>query len=139
MDLNRPSLDDPLSLERYIEILKTPFSEVCKVLGLESQDPKDVIEVENSVFMFDPEQGHLFCGAVVLDNMYGFFGIKIGTNWLETAEMLESQGFIQARDTERFTKPGEKFGTSVYLYLDSDSGQATVQHYSVCVRYGSEP
>jgi len=139
MDPNRSLPDDALNLERYIKILKTPFSEVCQVLGLESEEPKDVIEVENSIFMFDSDQGHLFSGAVVLDNTYGFFGIKIGANWLETAEKLESQGFIQARNSERFTKPGENFGTSVYLYLDSDSGEPKVQHYSVCVRYGCDP
>ncbi len=139
MDPNRPSPDDALNLERYIKILKTPFSEVCQVLGLENEEPKDVIEVENCVFMFDPEEGHLFSGAVVLDNTYGFFGIKIGANWLETAEKLESQGFIQAQNSERFTKPGENFGTSVYLYLNSDSGEPKVQHYSVCVRYGYDP
>jgi hypothetical protein len=139
MDPNQPSPDDVLNLERYISIYETPFSEVCRVLGLESEGPKDVIEVENSVFMFDSEEGYLFCGAVVLDNKYGFFGIKIGANWLETAEKLESQGFIQAKDSERFTKPGQNFGTSVYLYIDSDSGEPKVQHYSVCVRYGCDP
>ena len=139
MDPNRPFQEDALNLQRHIKILETPFSQVCLILGLEPQEPKDVIEVENSVFMFDSEQGHLFTGAVVLDNTYGFFGIEIGANWLETAEMLESQGFIQAQDSERFTKPGQNFGTSVYLYLDSDSGELKVQHYSVCVRYGAEP
>jgi len=139
MGLNRLSLEDALNLERHIKILETPFSQVCRILGLEPQEPKDFIEIENSVFMFDSEQGHQFCGAVVLDNTYGFFGIKIGANWLETAENLESQGFIQAQDSERFTKPGDNFGTSVYLYLDSDSGEPKVQHYSVCVRYSREP
>lgn len=139
MDPNRSLPDDALNLERYIKILKTPFNEVCRVLGLEYEGPKDVIEVENSVFMFDSEEGHLFSGAVVLDNTYGFFGIKIGANWLETAEKLESQGFIQAQNSERFTKPGENFGTSVYLYFDSNSGEPKVQHYSVCVRYGCDP
>ncbi|MHC4640730.1 MAG: hypothetical protein ACYS32_03730 [Planctomycetota bacterium] len=137
MDPNQPSSDDALNLERYIKILETPFSEACQVLGLEPQELKDVIEIENSVFMFDSEQGYLFTGAVVLDNTYGFFGIKIGTNWLETAHKLESQGFIQAHDSERFTKPGLNFGTSVYLYLDPDD--ASVHHYSVCIRYGTEP
>jgi hypothetical protein len=137
MGLNRLSLEDALNLERHIKILETPFSQVCLILGLEPQEPKEVIETENTIFMFDPEQGHLFTGAVVLDNTYGFFGIKIGANWLETAENLESQGFIQAQDSERFTKPGDNFGTSVYLYLDS--GEPKVQHYSVCVRYGCEP
>ena len=139
MGLNHLFLEDALNLERYIKFLKTSFSEVCQVLGLESEEPKDVIEIENSVFMFDSEEGHLFSGAVVLDNTYGFFGIRIGANWLETAEKLESQGFIQDQDSERFTKPGENFGTSVYLYLDSDSGESKVQHYSVCVRYGCDP
>ncbi|MHC4691660.1 MAG: hypothetical protein ACYS67_02880 [Planctomycetota bacterium] len=138
MDLNPLYPGDALHLERHIKILETPFSEVCRILGMEPEEPKDVIEVENSVFMFDSEEGHLFCGAVVLDNVYGFFGIKIGANWLETAEKLESQGFIQAQDSERFTKPGENFGTSVYLYIDSDSGAANVHHYSVCVRYGCD-
>jgi len=137
MDSKRPFLEDALNLERHIKILETPFSQVCLILGLEPQEPKEVIEIENTIFMFDPEQGHLFSGAVVLDNTYGFFGIKIGANWLETAENLESQGFIQAQDTERFTKPGDNFGTSVYLYLDSD--ESKVQHYSVCIRYGCEP
>lgn len=139
MGLNPPYPGDALHLERHIKILETPFSEVCRILGMEPEEPKDVIEVENSIFMFDSEEGHLFSGAVVLDNTYGFFGIKIGANWLETAEMLESQGFIQAQNSERFTKPGENFGTSVYLYLESDSGEARVQHYSVCVRYGCDP
>ncbi|MHC4112009.1 MAG: hypothetical protein ACYSUY_13120 [Planctomycetota bacterium] len=139
MGLNRLSLEDALNLERHIKILKTPFIEVCQVLGLESEGPKNVIEVENCVFMFDPEEGHLFSGAVVIDNTYGFFGIKIGANWLKTAEKLESLGFVQAQNSERFTKPGENFGTSVYLYPDSDSGEPKVQHYSVCVRYGHDP
>lgn len=134
---NRPSPEDSLNLEKHIKILETPFSQVCRILGLEPEEPKDVIEIENSVFMFDSDEGHIFTGAVVLDNTYGFFGIKIGANWLETAEKLESQGFIQAQDSERFTKPGENFGTSIYLYLDSESGDAKVHHYSVCVRYGS--
>ena len=141
MGLNRFSPEDALNLERYIKILETPFSEVCQVLGLESEEPKDVIEVENCIFMFESEKGHLFTGAVVLDNTYGFFGIKIGADWLETAEKLESQGFIQAVDPERFTKPGADFGTSVYLYPDtySDAGESKVQHYSICVRHGRDP
>ena len=138
MNPNRPFPEDALNLERHIKILETSFSQVCLILGLEPQEPKEVIEIENSIFMFDSKQGHLFTGAVVLDNIYGFFGIEIGANWLETAEKLESQGFIQAQDSERFTKPGENFGTSIYLYLDSESGDAKVHHYSVCVRYGCD-
>lgn len=139
MDTNQLSPEEALNLERHISIFETPFSQVCRILGLESEEPKDVIELENSVFMFDSEQGHLFSGAVVLDNTYGFFGIEIGANWLQTAEKLESQGFVQAKNPERFTKPGENFGTSVYLYPDSDSGEPKVQHYSLCIRYGSDP
>ena len=138
MNPNRPFPEDALNLERHIKILETSFSQVCLILGLEPQEPKEVIEIENSIFMFDPKQEHIFTGAVVLDNIYGFFGIEIGANWLETAEKLESQGFIQAQDSERFTKPGENFGTSIYLYLDSDSGDAKVHHYSVCVRHGCD-
>ncbi|MBW8041874.1 MAG: hypothetical protein FVQ85_18000 [Planctomycetes bacterium] len=139
MDTNRLSPEDALNLERHISILETPFSQVCRILGLESEELKDVIELDNSVFMFDSEQGHLFSGAVVLDSTYGFFGIEIGANWLQTAEKLESQGFVQAKNPERFTKPGQNFGTSVYLYPDSDSIEPKVQHYSLCIRYGSDP
>ena len=139
MDPNRPSPQDALNLEKSIRLFESPFSEVSRALGLDSDEPKNVIELEDNVFMFDPEQGHVFSGAVVLDNRHGFFGIKIGANWLETAENLESQGFIQAENPHRFTKPGESFGTSVYLYPDSDSGEARVQHYSVCARYGGDP
>ena len=128
-----------LDLEKKIKFFETPFSEVCQILGIEPGDPKKVVEVEDSVFMFDQEQDYLFSGAVILDNQYGFFGIKIGANWLKTAENLESMGFVQAEDLDRFTKIGEDFNTSVYLYPDSDTDDSRVQHYSLCARYGSEP
>ena len=130
--------EDTLSLERHIRLFETPFSEVCRILGLEAKEPKNVMEVDDSVFMFDAEQGYLFSGAVILDNSYGFFGIRIGADWLKTAENLEKQGFVQAEDTDRFTKPGENFGACVYLYPDSDSTDSRVQHYSVGVRYGCD-
>jgi hypothetical protein len=132
-------IEDMLNLETKIKLLATPFSEVCEILGIEAAEPKNVIEADDSLFMFDPEQGYLFSGAVILDNSYGFFGIRIGANWLETAENLESQGFVQAEDLDRFTKPGESFGECLYLYPDSDTTDSRVQHYSLCVRYGCEP
>lgn len=132
-------IEEKLNLETEIKLFETPFSEVCQILGIEAAGPKNVIEVEDSVFMFDPEQDYLFSGAVILDNQYGFFGIRIGANWLKTAENLESMGFVQAEDLDRFTKIGEEFNTSVYLYPDSDTDDSRVQHYSLCVRYGSEP
>ncbi len=70
---------------------------------------------------------------------YGFFGIKVGANWLDTAGKLESQGFSQAGNLERFTKPGSDFSISIYLYPDdsSDVQSSKVRDYSVCARYGS--
>ncbi len=130
---------DMINLERHIRFFETPFSEVCRILGLEAEEPKNVVEVEDSVFMFDAEQGYLFSGAVILDNSYGFFGIRIGADWLETAENLEAQGFVQAEDPDRFTKPGENLCACVYLYPDSDSTDSRVQHYSVGIRYGCDP
>lgn len=132
-------IEDMLNLESQIKLFATPFGEVCEILGIEAAEPKNVIEVDDSVFMFDAEQGYLFSGAVILDNSYGFFGIRIGANWLETAEDLESQGFVQAEDLDRFTKPGNGFSDCVYLYPDSDTTDSRVQHYSLCVRYGCDP
>jgi hypothetical protein len=132
-------IEEVLDLETKIRLFETPFSEVCEILGVELAGPKNVIEVEDSVFMFDPEQDYLFSGAVILDNQYGFFGIRIGANWLKTAENLESMGFVQAEDLDRFTKIGGEFNTSVYLYPDSDTDDSRVQHYSLCVGYGSKP
>lgn len=129
---------DTHNLERFINILETPFSEVCRVLGLDETEPAGFLEIENCIFMFDCEKGYVFTGAVIMGEIYGFFGIRVGANWLEAAGKLESQGFRQASDLERFTKPGEDFSVSVYLYPDDspDTSSSTVRDYSVCVRYG---
>ena len=55
------------------------------------------------------------------------------------AENLESLGFVQAEDCDRFTKLGEDFNECVYLYPDSETTDSRVQHYSICIRYGCEP
>lgn len=138
---NLPSPEDAHELEKHIRLLQTSFTEVCRLLGTESDGPQTAIEVDNCVLMFEARNGYLFTGAVVLDNTYGFFGIKVGANWLKTAEQLEAQGFIQADDFERFTRPGEDFGTCVYLYSDGsvDAENSKVRHYSVCARYGQDP
>jgi hypothetical protein len=129
---------DAHNLEKLINILETPFSEVCRRLGLERAEPAAFLEVENCILMFDGEQGYVLTGAVVMGETYGFFGIKVGANWLEAAGKLESQGFKQASELERFTKPGEDFSISVYLYPDDspDMSSSRIKDYSVCVRYG---
>ena len=132
-------IEDMINLDTKIKLFATPFSEVCEILGIEAAEPKNVIEIDDSVFMFDPEKDYLFSGAVILDNAYGFFGIRIGADWLKTAENLESQGFVQAEDCDRFTKLGEDFSECVYLYPDSETTDSRVQHYSICIRYGCEP
>ena len=139
MKSKRPEPGDVRNLEKFIKILETSFSEVCHVLGLDSVEPRDFVEVENCIFLFDSEKGHVFSGAVILSDAYGFFGIKIGANWLDTAGQLESQGFRQAGDLERFTKPGPDFSISVYLYPDDcpDASLSKVKDYSICARYGS--
>jgi hypothetical protein len=138
MQSKRPGRGDTLNLEKFIHILETPFNEVCAVLGLDVTEPTSFLEVENCVFLFDCEKEHVFSGAIIMGSAYGFFGIRIGANWLEAAGKLESQGFRQASDLERFTKPGESFSVSVYLYPDdcSDASLSTLKDYSVCVRYG---
>jgi hypothetical protein len=132
---------DAHNLEKYIHILDTPFEEVCKRFGLDETEPAAFLEIENCVFMFDSEKEYVFSGAIIMGADYGFFGIKVGMNWLEAAGKLESQGFTQADDLERFTKPGEEFSVSVYLYPDDcpDASLSTVKDYSICVRYGSAP
>jgi hypothetical protein len=127
-----------LNLEKSIRILETPFGEVCRALDLEQAEPKEFLEVDNCIFFFDPEKDYVFSSAVIMSNKYGFYGIEIGANWLETAGKLESQGFKQASDLERFTKPGQDFNISIYLYPDDnpDASASKVKDYSVCVRYG---
>jgi len=138
MGSNQPQTEELFNLEKSIKILETPFSEVCRVLGLDETEPEKFLEVENCVFFFDPEKEYVFGSAVIMGSIYGFYGIKIGANWLDTAGKLESQGFKQASDLERFTKPSPNFSISVYLYPDDcpDASLSKVKDYSVCARYG---
>ncbi len=138
MGSNQPQTEELFNLEKSIKILETPFSEVCRVLGLDETVPNGFMEAENCVFFFDPAKEHVFSSAVIMGSAYGFYGIKIGANWLDTAGKLESQGFKQASDLERFTKPGPDFSISIYLYPDDnpDASASKVKDYSVCARYG---
>jgi hypothetical protein len=138
MRTNHPQIKELLNLEKSIRILETPFGEVCNVLGLNHIEPSEFLEVDNCIFFFDPEKEYVFSSAVIMGSMYGFYGIKIGANWLQTAGMLESQGFKQASDLERFTKLGPDFNISVYLYPDDcpDTSLSKVKDYSICARYG---
>lgn len=130
---------DALNLEKHIRIFETPFAEVCRLLGLDATEPVDSLEIADCIFLFDPENQYVLSSAVILGSGFGFFGIQIGANWLDTAGKLESQGFTQAGNLERFTKPGLHFSVSVYLYPDgsSDVSLSKVRDYSVCARYGS--
>jgi len=138
MRSNQPQTKELLNLEKYIRILETSYGEVCLTLGLDKGEPREFLEVDNCIFFFDPSKEYVFSSAVIMGNTYGFYGIEIGTNWLETAGKLESQGFKQASDLERFTKPGADFNISVYLYPDDnpDASASKVKDYSVCARYG---
>ena len=138
MGSKQPQTKELLNLEKSIRILETPFGKVCRVLGLNGAKPGEFLEVDNCIFFFDPAKEYIFSSAVIMGNNYGFYGIEIGANWLETAGMLESQGFIQASDLERFTKPGQDFSISIYLYPDDnpDASASKVKDYSVCARYG---
>ncbi len=126
------------NLETFISILETPFDEVCRVLGQNCAEPTSFLEVEDCIFLFDSQDEHVLSGAVIMSKAYGFFGIAVGANWLDTAGRLESQGFIQSGDLERFTKQGPDFSISVYLYPDdaSDHSLSKVRDYSVRARYG---
>lgn len=141
MESKRLRSEDAFNLERFIKVLETPFSEVCRLLGEDATESEDFLEVEDCIFLFDSEREYVFSGAVMMSDAYGFFGIQVGTNWLEAAGKLESQGFEQADDLERFTKRGSDFGTSVYLYPDDcpDASLSTVKDYSICTRYGHTP
>ena len=138
MGSSKPHTEELLNLEKFIKILKTPFGEVCKVLGLDKTEPGEFLEVDNCIFFFDPAKEYVFSSAVIMGGTYGFYGIEIGANWLQTAGKLELQGFKQASDLERFTKPGPDFNISVYLYPDDcpDTSLSKVKDYSVCARYG---
>lgn len=139
MESKNLPLGDALNLEKYIRILETPFGEVCRLLGLDCTEPTGSLEVDDCIFLFDPENQYVLSSVVVLGGRFGFFGIQIGANWLDTAGKLESQGFKQAEDLERFTKLGADFCISVYLYPDDSSevSLSKVRDYSVCARYGS--
>ncbi len=138
MGSNHPQTEELFNIEKSIKILETPFSEVCRVLGLDETEPNKFLEVENCIFFFDPAKEYVFSSAVIMGSAYGFYGIKIGANWLDTAGKLESQGFKQASDLERFTKQGTDFSISVYLYPDdsSDPSLSKVRDYTVRARHG---
>jgi hypothetical protein len=138
MGSKQPQTEKLLNLEKSIRILETPFSEVCRLLGLGKIIPNSFLEVENCIFFFDPAEEYVFSSAVIMGSVYGFYCIQIGANWLDTAGKLESQGFKQASDLERFTMPGPEFSISVYLYPDDcpDASASKVKDYSVCARYG---
>ena len=126
------------NLEKFINFLETPYSDVCRLLELDSTEPENSLEVSNCIFLFDPQNDFVFSSAVILGDKYGFYGIKTGSNWLKAAEKLESQGFVQADNLERFTKLGDDFSISVYLYPDNcpDATLSTVKDYSVRARHG---
>jgi len=138
MDSKQVQPEDALNLERYLSLLATPFSKVSQVLGLNGTEPTGFLEADNCIFLFDSQKDRIFSGAVIMGQAYGFYGIRVGANWLESAEKLEAQGFKQASDLERFTKPGEDFSISVYLYPDDcpDTSASKVRDYSVNARYG---
>ena len=129
---------DAHHLEKFVNIHETPYSDVCQLLELKLSEPENSLEIDNCIFLFDPQNNYVFSSAVILGSTYGFFGVKVGTNWLKSAEKLESQGFIQADNLERFTQLGEDVSISVYLYPDNcpDTTMSTVKDYSVCARYG---
>jgi hypothetical protein len=127
-----------LNLEKFIDILETPFDEVCQVLGVDCAEPTGFLEIEDCIFLFDSQNGHVLSGAVIMSKAYGFFGVAVGASWLGTAGRLESQGFVQAGDLERFTKEGSDFSISVYLYPDGspDVSLSKVRDYTVRARHG---
>ncbi len=129
---------DAFNLERHLRIFETPFNEVCRIFGSDDTEPQGFLEVENCIFFFDSQKGYLLSSVVILGDSYGFFGIAVGDNWIESAEKLEEQGFIQSPDLKRFTKPGKDFSISIYLYHDDspDPNQSKVKDYSVNARYG---
>lgn len=135
---NARAQGNTLNLEKLVSILKTPFNEVCQALGLDGAEPTSFLEVEDCIFLFDSQNGHVLSSAVIMSKAYGFFGIAVGANWLDTAGKLESQGFVQADDLERFTKQGSDFSISVYLYPDDspDPSLSKVRDYSVRARHG---
>ena len=138
MTSKRLGSKDVFNLEKHIKMLETSFGEVCCLLGEDETEPEGFLEEEDCVFLFDSERDFVFTGAVIMSDAYGFFGIQVGMNWMKAASKLESQGFLQAEDLERFTKRGPEVGVSVYLYPDEnpDASLSTVKDYSLCARYG---
>ena len=67
MGSNHPQNDELYNLEKSIKILETPFSEVCRVLGLDETEPDKFLEVENCVFFFDPAKEYVFGSAVIME------------------------------------------------------------------------
>jgi len=45
MGSNQPQTEELFNLEKSIKILETPFSEVCRVLGLDETEPEKFLEV----------------------------------------------------------------------------------------------
>lgn len=131
--------NDDFNLEKRFELMKTTWKQARKQLGFDEKEPTPSVPVGRSVFMFDASRDFVFNGAVIMDDSFGFFGIEVGSKWLAAAEHLESQGFVQAENAERFTRPGEQFGVSVYLYPDdyNKMSSAKVDHYSLNIRHGS--
>ena len=138
MESKQLQVEDTLNLEKFIKVFETTYRDVCEILGEDYTEPEDFLEVDNCIFLFDSGREHTFSGAVIMSDTYGFFGLKIGANWLESAGKLESQGFKQAEDLERFTKLLPDFSISVYLYPDDcpDVKLSTVKDYSISTRYG---
>ena len=131
-------LEGTYNLEKHIKVFETTYDQVCGLFGEDSTEPEDFLEVDNCVFLFDSERQRVCSGAVIMSDAYGFFGIKVGANWMEAAGKLESQGFKQADDLERFTKLMPDFGISIYLYPDDcpDAKLSAVKDYSISTRYG---
>ena len=60
-------IEETLNLETQIKLLETPFDEVCRVLGIEAAEPKNVIEVDDlsptgALSLLLLAQGPLFIG-----------------------------------------------------------------------------
>ena len=66
MGSNQPQTEELFNLEKSIKFLETPFSEVCRVLGLDETNPNEFLEVENCIFFFDPEKEYVFGSAVIM-------------------------------------------------------------------------
>lgn len=127
------------NLEKFLKVFETPIDDARRIFDLDDAEPQDFFEVENCIFFFDSQKDYILSSAIILGDSYGFYGVAVGDNWLESAEKLEEQGFIQASDLERFTKPGKDFNISIYLYPDDspDPDQSKVKDYSISARYGN--